>query len=408
MMRSARHLAAATAALTLALAAPAAAQSPITIRAGTLVDGVGGAQRNVVVTVDGGRITRIEPGRAGPVTYDLSSLTLLPGLIDTHVHITTHFNKEGRATTQGETETEQMLAAAGNLYTTLMAGFTTIQSIGARQDAELRDALARGVIPGPRLLTSLGSFNRETSTPAEIQAYVQDVVARGPDVVKIFASKSSREGGGQTIDDATIKAGCAAARTAGKPVWVHAHAASAVRAAVEGGCTTVTHGTQVTAAELRMMVERGTFFEPNIGLVSQNYLEHRANYFGIGNFDEQGFKYTEEGIGPKTEMFKRAIEVPGLKIIMGTDAGAGAHGNNAQEIVYRVQSGNQRAPEAVTAATSLNAQALGLGDRIGRVAQGYEADLIAVVGDPTRDITALKRVQFVMRSGKVYKNAGAP
>jgi imidazolonepropionase-like amidohydrolase len=394
--------------LVLALSAPLSAQNPVTIRAGTLIDGVGGVQRNVVVTVDGGRITRVEPGRAGAVTYDLSSLTLLPGLIDTHVHITTHFNKAGRATTEGETETEQMLAAAGNVYVTLMAGFTTIQSIGARQDLELRDAIARGVIPGPRLLTSLGSFNRETSTPAEAQAYVKEVATRDPDLIKIFASKSSREGGGQTIDDATIAAGCQAARAANKRVWVHAHAASAVRAAVNGGCTAITHGTQVSDADLRLIAERGVFFEPNVGLVSQNYIENKPAYYGIGNFDEKGFKFTEDGIAPKTEMFRRALKIPGLKIIMGTDAGAGAHGNNAQEIVYRVQVAGMRPMDAITSTTSVNAESLGLGDKIGRVAAGFEADLVAVAGDPIADITALERVAFVMRGGKVYKNVGAP
>ncbi|HUQ17303.1 MAG TPA: amidohydrolase family protein [Candidatus Saccharimonadales bacterium] len=177
-----------------------------------------------------------------------------------------------------------------------------------------------------------------------------------------------------------------------------------MRAAVEGGCTTVTHGTQVSDADLRLIAQRGTFFEPNVGLVSQNYLDHKAQYYGIGNFDDQGFKFTEEGIGPKTEMFKRALKIPGLKIIMGTDAGAGAHGNNAQEVVYRVKTAGQPAMDAITAVTSLNAQALGLGDQIGRIASGLEADLIAVDGDPVRDITALQRVRFVMRGGKVVKN----
>jgi len=157
------------------------------------------------------------------------------------------------------------------------------------------------------------------------------------------------------------------------------------------------------------MVQRGTFFEPNVGLVTQNYLENKPRYLGIGNYDEAGFRFMEEGIPRKLDMFKRAIKQPGLKIIMGTDATAGAHGQNAREIVYRVQVGGQRPMDAIRAATSLNADALGLGDRIGAIAAGMEADLIAVDGDPLTDITALQRVVFVMKGGRVYKHvAPAP
>ena len=152
------------------------------------------------------------------------------------------------------------------------------------------------------------------------------------------------------------------------------------------------------------MAERGTYFEPNIGLVSQNYLENKTRYLGIGNFDEEGFAYTAKGIPMKLEMFKRALKVGALKLIMGTDAGAGAHGRNAEEIIYREVAG-QRAADALAGATSLNAQALGMGDRIGSLATDMNADIIAVDGDPLKDITALRRVVFVMKDGKVYKHA---
>jgi imidazolonepropionase-like amidohydrolase len=152
------------------------------------------------------------------------------------------------------------------------------------------------------------------------------------------------------------------------------------------------------------MQQHGTFFEPNIGLVSQNYLENKPRYLGIGNFNEEGFAFTEKSIPMKREMFKRALTVSGLKLIMGTDAGAGAHGRNAEEIIYRVQVAGQPARDAIVDATSHNAMSLGLAERIGALAPGLDADLIAVDGNPLEDITALRRVVFVMRGGTVYKN----
>ena len=152
------------------------------------------------------------------------------------------------------------------------------------------------------------------------------------------------------------------------------------------------------------MQQHGTFFEPNVGLVSQNYLENKPRYLGIGNFNEEGFAFTEKGIPMKREMFKRALTVSGLKLLMGTDAGAGAHGRSAEEIIYRVQVAGQPARDALVDATSHNAMSLGLVGRIGALAPGLDADLIAVDGDPLKDITALRRVVFVMRRGTVYKN----
>lgn len=379
------------------------AWSQIVIRAGALIDGRGGTRREVNIVVDGSTITRIDAA-ARPVTYDLSRLTVLPGLIDTHVHIDSHFGKDGRASNAGETPTQRALYAAENAYVTLMAGFTTVQSIGSASDIDLRDAIARGSLPGPRLLTSAGQLTDTRLTPEQIRDWVLTTVGRGADLVKIFASKSIREGGGQTMSDAQIRAACEAAKNAGKRIWVHAHAASAVRASSDAGCTAVAHGSQVTDSELSLMARHGTYFEPNIGLVSQNYLENKTRYLGIGNYDEAGFKFTEEGIPVKLAMFKRALNAKGLKIIMGTDATAGAHGQNAREIVYRVQIGGQPAMDAIIGATSLNAEALGLHDHIGSLAPGMQADLIAVDGDPLTDITALRRVVFVMRGGKVHKN----
>jgi imidazolonepropionase-like amidohydrolase len=398
--------------LTLALAlvaAPSAlrAQAHIVIRAARLVDGVGGVRQNVAVVVEGSRIVRITSGddtSTGPITYDLAQLTMLPGLIDTHVHIDSHFGRDGRMPSEMESQLDRVVAAGQNSEVTLRAGFTTVQSIGAPPDVELRYGIGHGDFLGPRLLTSVSQLTDTRLTPDQIRAWVRTMVARGADVIKIFASKSIREGGGQTLTDAQIRAACEEARAAGKRTWVHAHAASAARAAVAAGCTTVAHGSQLTDREFTLMAQRGTYFEPNIGLVSQNYLENKQRYLGTGNYTEDGFKATEEGIPLKLAMFKRAMAHKDLKIIMGTDATAGAHGQNAREIIYRVQVAGQPAMNAIVAATSLNAEALGMGDRIGRVAPGFEADLIAVDGNPLADITALQRVVFVMKGGRVYRN----
>ncbi len=376
----------------------------ITIHAASVFDGRGRSTPNATVVVEGGRIARVESGRTAPATYDLRGLTLLPGLIDTHVHLDTHFGKDGRAESRGETPAQSILYEAENAYVTLMAGFTTVQSIGSPLDVDVRAAIARGVLAGPRLLTSIRPVNENTGTPDQIRAFVRKVKADGADLVKLFASKSSREGGTQTMTDEQVAAACGEAKSLRLRTWVHAHSPSSIRAAVNGGCSVVTHGSQATAQELQLMASRGVYFEPNIGLVSQNYLENRSHYFGIGNFDDQGFAFTEKGIPMKLAMFKNALKVTGLKLIMGTDAGAGAHGRSAEEIIYRVQIGGQPAADALAGATSLNAQSIELGDRIGAIAAGLDADLIAVDGDPLKDITALRRVVFVMKNGVVYKN----
>ena len=380
------------------------AQPTITVRAGRLIDARGETRRNVDIVVQGSRIVRIAPASSRAATYDLSRLTVVPGLIDTHVHLESHFGRDGRASNQGETPAERRRAAEENAYAMLMAGFTTVQSIGSPLDLELRSALGSGAIAGPRLLTSVESLTDTSLTPDQIREWVRKTAARGADVIKIFASRSIREGGGQTLSDAQIRAACEEARAAGKRTWVHAHAASAIRAAAQAGCFAVTHGSQASDAELALMAERGTFFEPNIGLVSQNYIEHKKNYLGIGNYTEEGFRFMEEGIPRKLAMYKRALTHPKLKLIMGTDATAGAHGQNARETVYRVQEAGESAMNAIRSTTSLAAEALGMADRIGAIAPGMEADLVALDGDPLEDITALRRVVFVMKAGKVYRN----
>jgi imidazolonepropionase-like amidohydrolase len=373
-----------------------------TLRAGTLIDGKGGVTRDAVIVIEGSRIARVGGEPQGTV-HDLSRLTVLPGLIDTHVHISSHFGKDGRYTNEGETPAQFILYAVENAYRTLMAGFTTVQSIGAPQDLDLRDAIARGIVPGPRLLTSIRPANENTGTPEQIRAFVRTVAGEGADLIKIFASKSIREGGAQTMTDEQIQAACDEARTLGLRSWVHAHAASAMKAAALAGCTAVTHGSQGTDEVFALMAERRTYFEPNIGLVSQNYLAHKPQYFGIGNYTEEGFTFMETNIPRKLDMYQRAMEHQKLKLLMGTDATAGAHGRNAEEIVYRIEKAGQKPMDAIAGATSLAAESLGLGDEVGAIAPGMQADIIAVEGNPLSDATALRRIAFVMKGGKIFR-----
>ena len=390
----------------LIVARVAGAQELVVIRAGMLIDGRGGVQRDAIVVVRGGRIERVVPGTTTglTVTHDLSRYTLLPGFIDTHVHMDAHFGPEGRATTQGETPAQRAYAFAQNAYVTLMAGYTTVQSIGSPADSGIRAAIERGDFKGPRIITSSGSFSDTSRTPDQVREWVRAQATRGADVIKLFASKSIREGGGQTLSNEQIAAACDEARKLNKRTWVHAHAASAIRDAANAGCFAVTHGSQATPAELALMAERGTFFEPNIGLVTQSYIENKPRYLGIGNYDEAGFRFMEEGIPRKLDVFRAALRTPRLKLIAGTDATAGAHGQNAREVVYRVQVGGQAPLDAITSITSLAASALGIGDQAGAVTTGLQADLVAVAGDPTQDITALQRPVFVMKGGVVQKD----
>jgi imidazolonepropionase-like amidohydrolase len=184
---------------------------------------------------------------------------------------------------------------------------------------------------------------------------------------------------------------------------VHAQTSGSIRLAVEAGCMQIEHGTGADDAALRLMAERGVYFDPHIGVLVQNYLRNRLKFLGVGDYTEATFASMEQAERINAVLIRRAVATPGLKLVMGSDAVAGAHGRNADELVERVRQGRQAPMAAIVSATSLAAESLNLGTKIGRLAPGYQADIIAVDGDPTVDITALTRVTFVMKEGKVYK-----
>lgn len=406
-----RFIAALAAATGLAFASTAAAQgdtTTVTIHAALVLDGLGGMQRNAVVTVRDNRIVSVAAAKPGAhTTYELGTATVMPGIIDAHVHPGWYINAAGRLHNadngrDGETPAQSAIARAGNLYATLMGGVTTIQSLAGPEDLDLRDAVARGVIPGPRILTSITQINNQRLTPDSLRGMVRALKARGADVIKLFASSGLGAGGEQTLSDDQLRAICGEATSQRLRTVVHAISAKSVAAATLAGCTEIEHGTFATDTELKLMAEHGTIFDPQVCLVFQNYIDHRDVYARSG-YSDSTFAALARAIPTATEMFRHALATPNLKIIFGTDAVALAHGRNIEELVCRVRGGGQKPIDAITSATSATAAALGIGSQVGALTPGLQADIIAVAGDPTRDIEALRHVIFVMRDGKTYQ-----
>ena len=394
-------------ALSLAPGLTAAQDRPVVLKASTVLDGKGKTLHNTIIVVEGGKIASV--GGAAPkgaITYDLSRLTVQPGWIDAHVHPTWHFDATGKLAGESEPKEQTVLAGAANGWKMLAAGFITVQSLGSPLDKDIRDTIDRLGLPGPRILTSLDPiFGRgdATGTPDELRAVVQKHVKDGADVIKIFASGSIREGGKPTLSQDQLNAICGEAKKVGLRTVVHAYGPS-VRMASLAGCTEVEHGLYATDDDLRFLAEHGTYFDPQAGLVLQNYLDNKAHYLGIGNYTEAAFDTMQRVLPEFQELFRRAIITRGLKVIFGTDAVAGAQGHNAEEFLFRVQTCGQDPMAAMVSANSLAAEALGIQDRAGSIAPGLDADIIALDGDPLKDITAVRRVVFVMKGGKVFVN----
>jgi imidazolonepropionase-like amidohydrolase len=381
----------------LALVA-AQAQDRIVINAGTVLDGKGAVLKNQQIVIEKGKIVSLEKP-SHPADYNLTGLTVMPGWIDTHVHLDWHFGKNGMLSQgQGEAPGELALHNAENAWLTLAGGFTTVQSVGSMTDGLVRDRINQGSLPGPRILTSLRQITDQSGTPEEIRALVRKTKDEGADVIKLFASKGLGAGGEQSMSDEQLAAGCGEAKAVGLRAVVHAISAKSARASVMAGCTSVEHGDFVDDATLQLMAQHGTYFDPNF-LVLHNYLDNRTHF----NFPAASLKALEAAIQPSADVLQKA-RAHKVKVVFGTDAVAGAHGRNAEEFVYRVNDAGQPAMEAIVDATSVSAASLGLGDKIGTLASGFEADLIAVQGDPLTDITAVRRVVFVMKGGKVWLN----
>jgi imidazolonepropionase-like amidohydrolase len=378
---------------------------PIVIAASTVFDGKGGVVHNTRIVIEGSKIVRIDP-KAGPVNYDLRGLTVMPGWIDSHVHITWSFGPDGKNAGGGGASKFAADAAAENARVTLMAGFTTVQSVGSPNDLPLRDAIAKGTLPGPRILTSaqpLMGQGDQTGTPDEIRAFVRQQKEAGADLIKIFAAGSVRRPQ-MLLSQEQLNAACDEARKLGLRTLVHAYK-DAVAAAARAGCTEIEHGTLASDDDLKLLVRKGVWLDPQAGLVMENYLLNQDKFVGTPGFPEEAFTVIKEIIPFYHDFMKQALKIPGLKIVFGSDALAGSHGRNAEEFIDRVKDGGVDPMAAMVSANSLAAEALGMGKQIGSIAPGVQADIIALDGDPLKDITAVRRVVFVMKGAVVYKNS---
>lgn len=365
------------------------------------IDGQGNVIRDAVIVVHEGRIVSVQPnGRvpSGAREVDLSKFTLMPGMIDMHVHIAAHFDESNR-----ERASITAFWAADNARKFLESGFTTVRSLGASNlvDVDLRNAINAGLTPGPRLFVSGEPLSESAVTVAQgdapMREYVRKQVAANVDVIKIFGSLSSRAGGGPTYSLEQLRAAVDEAHKAGKSVAVHAHAAEAVRRAILAGADTVEHGALMDDAVIDLLAQKQVVYVPNLYL-AEYYLANGGKF----HFNEEQLRYTRDFMKPRGEAFAKAVK-KGAVIVFGTDAVAGLAGHTAPEFERRVALGMSM-KQAVTHATSAPAKALRMADKIGDLKPGMLADIIAVDGNPLEDVKALGRVTFVMKDGKIYKH----
>jgi imidazolonepropionase-like amidohydrolase len=372
------------------------AQAPptISIRASRVLDGRGGTLQNAVIEITGSKITKIEQ-RSGPVTYDLGAATLLPGLIDVHVHISAFAESDRAAELRAEHSAE---LAQKNVRATLMAGFTTVQSVGDPIDKPMREAIAAGLIVGPRILTSLGQVHPLKRSPDELRAVVRKFKAEGADLIKLYGSGSGLRGAESNVTLEQMVAVCGEARVQGLRCVVHAHPPDAIINAVKASATSIEHGGWANDEALKAMADANVLFDPTMS-VAPMMIENKEELTRNGGANAQLIAQMEQVRPQKIIAFQKAVAA-GIRMPNGSDIRF--PGQNAREIIYRVEAG-QKPIDAIASATSLAAESLGLGKTIGTLAAGYEADIIAVPGNPLEDISVLRNVTFVMKGGQIYK-----
>jgi imidazolonepropionase-like amidohydrolase len=408
------------------------AQAATLIHAGRLIDGVSAtAATNKTVVVEGGKITAIENGFRTPAVgdrvIDLRNGTLLPGLFDMHVHLTSEYSKTAEIDNYKQNEGD--VAIEGVMYAerTLRAGFTTVRDLGDeyRAGIALRNAINAGKVPGPRIVAAgkaiattgghadptngwarkfpanPGPDDGVINSAEDARKAVRQRYKDGSDTIKITATGGvlsiAKNGANPQFTEEEIRAVVQTSRDYGFKVAAHAHGAEGIKRAVRGGVDTIEHGTFMDDEGMKLMKEHGTYYVPTIS--AGNWVYQMAQDPG---FFPPVVRPKALAVGPQIQnTFAKAYKA-GVKILFGTDTGVSKHGENAKEFKLMVD-GGMPPMEAIKVATSVPAKFLDLDDKVGSIAVGKLGELVGVPGDPLADISAMERVVFVMKDDTVYK-----